>query len=247
MFLLLLPVLALTLATTEAAITFVAETTSNCAGGAGTCSFGMPAGTTTDDVVVLNGTCDQALAAGLGGIQAGQDWVDLRRDGGFLPGREIAYKIIVDVSPGSVTVDKCDVKTAYLLQTWRGVDLTTPQDVALPTEASGFGDPDSPSATPITANALVISLGHGDDDQCGSVTGPSGYTNASCFDVGTSESGACSCMASKILVTPAPEDPGAWVLGMDDDWLANTLVLRPAGGVGPVGTIGVNFTGVTKK
>lgn len=129
----------------------------------------------------------------------------------------------------------------YIIQGWRGVDATTPLDVALPTEATGSSaNPNSPSVTPVTSGALVFSVAHMDDDDTTTSVTPTGYTNKAEINTGQASTsiGATTALASKEWSSGA-EDPSAWTFGTIDSWAANTIAFRPAAG----GTTDVNFSG----
>lgn len=112
--------------------------------------------------------------------------------------------------------------TAYdsRVYVWRGLDTTTPIDVTI-TTATGTGpNPNSPSVTPITAGAVVLSLGASSSFSPPS-TAPSGYSN-----VGSGN----KCVAASKTWTSGAEDPGAWSGGVGPTyaWCACSVALRPA-------------------
>ncbi len=116
---------------------------------------------------------------------------------------------------------------------WRYVDSTTPFDTAS-TSGTGTntGVPNSPSITPVTSGAVVISAGLGASAaSITAVTAPTGYSNT-VSSVPASDPGNISRigLASKAWTSGA-EDPAAWT-GFDTtntgSWGAFTLALRPA-------------------
>lgn len=121
---------------------------------------------------------------------------------------------------------------------YRGVDATTPMDVAT-TTASGINGciADSPSITPTTSGALIIAVGNGAQNPTSTAyTTPSGMTGI----VSLTNDGTVSdntLIASSYAWTSGAYNP-AVVGGGDSDasssWAAVTMALRPAAtGGGP--------------
>lgn len=121
---------------------------------------------------------------------------------------------------------------ATAVHVWRGVDPTTPLDVTTTAATGGnAARPNSPSITPVTADAIVLTAGLGTGDTSPlAFTAPTGYSNGmSAQGAGTSMS-AIAVIASKAWVSGA-EDPAAWGGGettTSDSWAAASIVLRPA-------------------
>lgn len=111
--------------------------------------------------------------------------------------------------------------TAYdsRVYVWRGLDTTTPIDVTITTATGTTDNVNSPSITPISTGAVVLSLGA----QTGfsTPTAPSGYGN-----VGNNN----RCVAASKAWTSGAEDPGAWSAssGGAYAWCACSVALRPA-------------------
>ena len=150
----------------------------------------------------------------------------------------VNWKLMGAVPDTSVTCrgsDNDNNGSACQAYVWRGADTTTPMDVTPATdtglESSLF---DSPSITPVTAGAVVISLGlstaaSGNGDAA--ITAPAGYSNqVNMRAVGDFES--CQTgIASKAWSGSGAEDPGAWsniATNSFDSWAAVTLAIRPA-------------------
>ena len=124
---------------------------------------------------------------------------------------------------------------ATSVQVWRNAASTTPMDVTPPAGVGGPANaahPDSPSITPVTTGAYVLTVGMGTGDT-GPLpqTAPSGYGNA------TSTTGFGSTMSiiadiASIAWGGGAVDPGAWTGGDadsgSDSWVAGTLAIRPA-------------------
>lgn len=198
-------------------------------------AFNLPAGTTTDDIVIVAIACDANLSA-TGGITT-SGYTTISRPSVDNPGYQVAYKVMGGSPDTTVTVDdeaSVGRDEVVMIQVWRGVDTGTPIDATATLANGNSGDPDCASITTVTNGALVIAIGLvDDDDAAGTITAPSGYTNLSDHDVGAGDgtTGATVMMSSKEVATAGAEDPGAYVVtGGDDFWRAVTIALRPAGG-----------------
>jgi uncharacterized protein YsxB (DUF464 family) len=117
-----------------------------------------------------------------------------------------------------------------LIKVLRGVDNTTPED-ATTTTATGIDtpDPNPPSINTVTDGAWVIAFGGSTGG--GTVTQPTGYSNAVSVVAGDNESTAAA--ADKPIPTAAAEDPDIFNLSVGntaDCWVAFTVAARPAGG-----------------
>ena len=118
-----------------------------------------------------------------------------------------------------------------VVHAWRGVDQGTPMDTAV-TSASGgnASNPDSPSITPVTSGAIVISAGLGTMAAVdNAVTAPTGYSNQA--DISVDPSSAATVGIASKAWTSGAEDPAAWTnftTTTSDSWGAATVALRPA-------------------
>ncbi|MBI3634213.1 MAG: hypothetical protein HY228_01180 [Candidatus Yonathbacteria bacterium] len=148
----------------------------------------------------------------------------------------VNWKIMSGTPDTSVTVSGFNNTAnggATVVQVWRGADQTTPMDVAPPTGATNnkTAHPDSPSITPVTAGAYVLTVGLGTGNSAPlSFTAPAGYGNAvSVAGVGSTMS-AIANIASKAWSSGA-ENPAVWTGGNadtnSDSWAAGTLAIRP--------------------
>jgi hypothetical protein len=140
-----------------------------------------------------------------------------------------------------------DVAVAAVAMVFRGVDTTTPMDVAA-TPATGLNThtPDPPSIDWSTANAWTVIVGGcGHASSTRTLTFPTGYTtNAEQKSNLDATNNNVSTIGIGYNNGPSdPEDPGTFtVSGLDDagfSWAAVTMALRPAGGGGGGG----GFTG----
>lgn len=109
----------------------------------------------------------------------------------------------------------------------RGVDTTTPEDAAITEARDSSANPDAPSITTVSANALVLALAvKGDND--GVHTGPTGYSNN--VDAGVNDINDFSIGgATKVVATPGAENPPAWADWSGNDlYVAWSVAVRPA-------------------
>lgn len=162
----------------------------------------------------------------------------------------VAWKIMGATPDTSVDVSCIgNGNCTAVVHVWSGVDTTTPMDVAVPTGLTGINGarPDSPSITPVTAGAVVITAGLGTGDATpADFTAPSGYGNA-LSQANPSEFGAIAVIASIAWSGSGAEDPGAWTGGestTSDSRAAGTLALRPAADGGAAVQIRLPLVGV---
>ncbi|MBI2030764.1 hypothetical protein HYT05_04020 [Candidatus Kaiserbacteria bacterium] len=118
-----------------------------------------------------------------------------------------------------------------VVHVWRGADQTTPFDVASTSAtATNSAVPNSPSITPTTSGAIVISTGLGTGSAVdNSVTAPTGYSNK--VDISVDPSSAATVGISSKSWSSGAEDPAAWTTwttSTSDSWAAMTLAIRPA-------------------
>ncbi|KKL19659.1 hypothetical protein LCGC14_2463240 [marine sediment metagenome] len=137
-------------------------------------------GTVLEGDIVIYGHCaDSVVTPGVQTAGYTDIWTDHSQNA---PGYDSGYKVM-GATPDTIISFVQDSAfsgedTAGVLQVWRGLDTTTPED-ATPTGAGGSsGMPDCPSITTVTDGALVFAIGFLDDLKIAStVTAPSGYTN----------------------------------------------------------------------
>ena len=125
---------------------------------------------------------------------------------------------------------------ATVVQVWRNAASTTPMDVTVTTASANnqsAANPNSPSITPVTTGAYVLTAGLGTGDSApgaGFTTVPSGYGNATTTPGIGSTMSAIAVIASKAWTSGA-EDPAAWGGGetsASDSWAAATIAIKPA-------------------
>lgn len=119
-----------------------------------------------------------------------------------------------------------------VVHVWRNANSSTPLDVTTTTAtARNSAIPNSPSITPVTAGAIVISAGLGTGAAADtSVTAPTGYGNQ--VDVSVDPGNAATVgISSKAWGGSGAEDPAAWTnwtTSTADSWAAAALAIRPA-------------------
>lgn len=118
----------------------------------------------------------------------------------------------------------------YTVQVWRGVDATTPLDVAVvPASGTATGRPNPGAITPATAGAKVGIIGAGAAATGASYTAPANYTTG--FLTGTTaDTNDAMIGAGWRSWTSGAEDPAAFTGGTTnaaDSWAAFTYALRP--------------------
>lgn len=146
----------------------------------------------------------------------------------------VSYKIVGATPDTSVEVGGSGSGTygsATVVHVWRGVDQSNPMDVPVITATGSNGaNIDSPSITPVTDGAVVLTCGLSAHASGGSTkTVPSGYSNG-VQAVSAATRNSLAVIASKLWASGS-EDPGAWTGGTSqafDSWAAVTLALRPA-------------------
>ena len=137
---------------------------------------------------------------------------------------------------------------AYTVQVWRGVDPTTPMDVAaVSANGSGTGRPDPAQITPTTAGAYVLICGGGAAGTGANYVAPANYTTnfLTSFAVDTTDAMVGSGYRAW---TSGAENPAAYTggtTGATDSWCCYTIALRPAPAVTQVEMTGaVSSAGV---
>ena len=122
--------------------------------------------------------------------------------------------------------------SAAVVHVWRGADQTTPIDVTT-TTATGINSAlwNSPSITPVTSGAVVLSCGCGTGGAVdNAITAPTGYGNQVDISAASGSFAITVGIASKAWTSGA-EDPAAWTnitTGTAESWAAATVAIRPA-------------------
>ena len=187
------------------------------------------------DIVLIGASCDAAITSAF--ISTSGYTSFETHDTGANPGNAFYWKIMGATPDTDITIAAAASTEfmACVLQVWRGVDTTTPNDVTPTVASSGAGMPDPPSITPTTNGCLIVAFGALDDDNVASEVGaPSGYSNLLASDNSSNADNATSMIASMEQATAAAENPGAFTSTTGTDaWRATTVALRPAAGGGP--------------
>lgn len=141
---------------------------------------------------------------------------------GGSPDTSVAVKGSGDAAYGAATV----------VQVWRGAHQTTPIDVTSQTSTgSGSSTVDSPSITPVTSGAVVITCGScASSTSQSSASAPSGYGNSLVAAVQPATSACTTVVASKAWTSGA-ENPGAWgsmSAGASGATCSASIAIRPA-------------------
>lgn len=182
-----------------------------------------------NDIVILYGGSGQDRGA-LPSEPSGYTRIALYEPGsgvGFYFG--VWYKKMT-ASPDTTAVGKGSGSsvdgTAYGCYVLHGVDTSTPQDTAATTNQTAGTNPDCPSITTVTNNALVLAIAGSDafDATPGTV---SGYSNQY-TTVGDDGQDITIAGATFEKVTAGAENPPAWGTWASGTYLAVTIALRPA-------------------
>ena len=223
------------------AISYVGGTTATFAASAANVSLtgltgGSDAAAATGDLVcVVSGapeTADTNVSVTTTGYTNTELYADDTRDANGV----FAYKFMGATPDTTVTVPATSASTvrgSVVVRVYRGVDQTTPMDVALTTATGANGDrANSPSITPVTTGAMILAAGFATNpaSTSGTATGPSNMADfVKVVGVGTGRSSIAG-MASQAWSGGA-FDPNAWTAttnNANDSWVAFTVALRPA-------------------
>jgi hypothetical protein len=206
------------------AITFVGSTTIQSNG-----SLSLPGGMQENDIVILL----QASDSGTPAVPSG--YTSIFSDAGGAPSCSISRKFMGSTPDTSVTISDWsganqEAAIAYVM---RGVNTTTPIDVAAVSAANGTGNPNPPSTSTVTAGAAVLACGFLDDDNA-TVSALSGYSDLAQVFTNAAAGATCTLMVSwKEIASPGAEDPGTYSTTGDDAWVGVTFALRPAAAARP--------------
>jgi len=151
-----------------------------------------------------------------------------------MPGVHVFYELCDGGESGTRTMT-ADFAGGYdgLCFVIRGVDTTTPLDVAVQTvQSSTAGDPDSPTITPTNDDTLILAIGL--QDATGAVTlssYPTSYTGIG-FINNNQFTGESLMAAYRILVGggSSSENPSVFDTSIAEEWAAISIALRPAAG-----------------
>lgn len=160
----------------------------------------------------------------------------------------VAYKFMGGTPDTSVTVTNgtgtAQRGAVAVIQVFRGVDQTTPLDVATTSlAATNSSRPNPVSITPVTPGAWIVvgGLGTGDGSMTAMTVAP-GMSNAISVISDGSSLSALAGMANAVWTSGA-YNPELWTGGettTSDSWAAATLALRPA--ISALSTLTDNFS-----
>ena len=147
---------------------------------------------------------------------------------------DVSYKVMGGTPDTTVTIPGTTNNAwaeAYAIQVFRGVDSTTPMDVAaVSAGGTATGRPNPASITPTTAGAYVVICGGGAAGTGATYTAPANYTTNFLTANGADTTDAMVGCGYRAWTSGA-EDPAAYTggtTGANDSWCAYTLALRPA-------------------
>lgn len=209
-------------------------TASNSTTNGGNVVVSFPGGVLEDDVAYLvyvtGGTGDVNLGLTSGGWS---ELSDLYGNGTTNDTNMGVYRKVMGVSPdSSVTCTGVGFGAsgaAAALMVLRGVDTSTPEDVAVTTMSAGNnGIPDPPSITTATNGAWVLACGASSVNAV--PTAPTNYLDL-VHDQGNDTNDANAMIARRLITSAGIEDPdifGNLNGGAGDSRCAVTIAVRPA-------------------
>lgn len=188
-----------------------------------------------DDVVVVLVSSNNKTTT-LSMVTSGYTQLDVQRNSSDT--RETAsavfYKVMGSTPDTDAQVSSTAGQYAIIAYVLRGIDTSNPIDVTtLGAVGSNSNNVNSPSITPVTTGAWILSMGGGSSNSNGaSVTGsPTGFTNL----VERNSQGGNVVVAvagsKRWQTTDGATDPSAWVIvpgGSSESWSAFTVAIRPA-------------------
>ena len=225
------------------AISFVTGTTaSNINAGSTTLNYDESV-CLTDDFIIVAWSCgyDDFTPPTLAMTTAGyteRTTSTLSIDGGTVGDGNLAIftKFFVPGDVSAVTAASgtgTDSSNATACLIFRGVDTTTPLEIAIQTASATTpaGDPDPPSVSGYTetTSAVVIAGATCTATTGVNLTAPANYgTNAQLTNAGAEAFSAAVGLAYRIPGTNDPEDPAAFTSTNAGAWCAATMVLKEA-------------------
>jgi hypothetical protein len=174
-----------------------------------------------DDFCMIFASADGNFSANTGGT----GWTDQYYNNAGSNTRMISK--VMGSTPDSGTHD-WGAGCSLIAVAFRGVDTTTPLDVAITADSAGSGTVDCPSITTVTDGCAIIAMGALDDDDATGVSSPpSGYGDFQ--EVFISGDNVTGLFSWKLQTTAGAENPGVYDTGsFSDAWCGNTIALRPA-------------------
>lgn len=143
--------------------------------------------------------------------------------------RRLYYKLS-GVSEGNPAFDAGSAFTGNygIIAAFRGVDTTTPVEASTVGTEGESNSPNPPSVTTLTDGAWVVALESNDDnDNTSGSPYPTGYTGIQYGDQ-TDGGGPGGGMAYKEIATAGAENPGTFSIANTEEWITDSLALKPA-------------------
>lgn len=157
----------------------------------------------------------------------------------------VFYRILQSGDSRSLTVDGAGINAngvSVVVMVFRGVDDTTPMDVAAVTDSGiAFGRPNPPAITPTTPGAWIVVAGAAGAFSGAAFTNSDLSTSTNHWRTGNGDDTQDSMIGLGVKTNWASGafDPAQWgggTTGGTDAWIACTMALRPAGGGGGGGS-----------
>ena len=244
------------------AITFVGGTTGSAQNGGNVAlsltalldAAGATVSAATDDLVVVAYTIGAQVDSAMSVSEAGwTEQTELYIAGTTYDSNFAVYTKVMGGTPDTTVTVVGDANASNAVtavaMVFRGVDTTTPLDVAIQTATgSGTGQPNPPSITPTTAGAWIV--------VCGSTAASIGivFTVPADLSATTNHFRSVTRADTNDSVTgigiktdwaSGAFDPGVWTSGTTvstASWAAATLALRPAAGAAATSFVGLRAT-----
>lgn len=202
------------------AISLVGSPTTAVANASSGVTINMPVGLAAGDVVYVlhRSTLPGSSYAG---------WVEV----GTGNSSQICFRLVVSGTPPTslALTSSAGAQNGALCFAFRGVDNTTPEDVAVTQATATSTDPNPAAATPTTTGAWALVL-VGTNSVDAAVTVPSGYGNHATTTTSTTTVAGATKSG---LTASVAEDPPSWTNWISSGWRTYTIILRPAADVAP--------------
>ncbi len=213
--------------------TFIGSAVATAING-GTATVTLPAGMQQDDIVVVfHGIPGNVVPAA---APSGYTSITTATPGGVAASAmRASYKFmgaIPDTTVACAGTGSAQDVTCAEVKVWRGVDTTTPLDVAATTATGTTGAPDPAPITPTSADCAIVigAVSSVDDSTPGTVTN---YTSPTPSTANATDTNPATVAAAYRLLSGgagASENPGAWSSWTTSKWAAITIALRPGSG-----------------
>lgn len=161
----------------------------------------------------------------------------------------VAYKVMGSTPDTSVSITTdmyADFSYSWAVHVWRGIDTSSPLDVAVATDMStGSSRANPPSITTITDNSVVVAIGAGASPNTTAVN----YTSSDLSNFRTSavqdNNSTVIGMGSAVVSTAGVFDPSVFGDSTSNSvcsWAAVTLAIRP--GLNSTNAATINFSNI---